>query len=392
MAGKKLHRVFALIIPNEKSAPESKAGIVRYAELHPDWALQCSYATRMPTPGEIRTMAKEAGTGFIVTGATPEKTFRALCDTRRPIVQIDSLDPSATRPGLCNISIDNNAIATAAAHHFLSRLHGRSFAFVTPNTARTFSNDFADFAVARFECFRSILRKHELGCQLITVGNEEAMLSALTKPIAVFAANDARAAEILFFARKLRLRVPEDLAILGVDNDTAICEHTRPTLSSIEVDFFGEAYRACEILDLMLSGKDVPSQIIHPSSPHVIARRSSARPGISGVVVSRAMELIERKATLGITVNDVAMELGISRPLLDLRFREMGETSANEAIQVRKFREVQLLLRTTNMTLKAISESCGFHNLSYMMTAFKSRFGMCPTAYRNEPLTSSCTR
>lgn len=220
----------------------------------------------------------------------------------------------------------------------------------------------------------------------------QGFLKALPKPCAVFAANDATAAEVITAARLSEIAVPDELAVLGVDNSTDICEHTAPSLSSIEPDFRrGGNLAMLMLLAVMRNGSGFrgPRQRTF-GDLRVVRRLSTKRLQRTDPVVSQALDLIRQKACKGLTAAEVVRRFPCSRRMADLRFTQaVGHTILNEIQSVRLERAKQLLLNP-NQTLKAITDFCGFRHPNSLRKFFRKETGLSLSAWRkrhlNKPL------
>ena len=137
----------------------------------------------------------------------------------------------------------------------------------------------------------------------------------LKRPAAVFAAYDDRVNDLLKTLSLKRVRVPQDIAVLGVDNDTLICENTHPRLSSVMPDFEGEGYLAAETLDSMMHGDGPDSCVLLADIKDVVRRESTCELSSAGLLVQKAVVYIDRHALEGIGVEDVVRHLGCSHRL-----------------------------------------------------------------------------
>ena len=208
-------------------------------------------------------------------------------------------------------------------------------------------------------------------------------LAGLERPAAVLAANDMRATDVIMAAKEAGISVPGKLAILGIDNDPYVCDSGSPAVSSIEPDFHAEGAAAAELLDKMMKSR-TPKQVQHLffGVKRVVIRESTPRMPLAESLVTRAKEFIDKHATEGITPGDVAIHLGISRPLLDLRFRETQNTSVGRLITETKLSEAARKLRETRLSIPAIQETCGFKNANSLKNLFKRRYNMSMRDYR----------
>ena len=150
-----------------------------------------------------------------------------------------------------------------------------------------------------------------------------AFLASLEQPTAVLAVHDMRATDVIAAAKEASIPVPGKLAVLGIDNDPYVCDGASPAVSSIEPDFHAEGAAAAELLDKMMRSRaPKTAQHLFFGVKRVVIRESTPRLPLAESLIARAKEFIDKHATDGISPGDVAVHLGISRPLLDLRFRE----------------------------------------------------------------------
>lgn len=214
-------------------------------------------------------------------------------------------------------------------------------------------------------------------------------VKSIPKPCAVFAANDAVAAEVITAAHLSAIAIPDDIAILGVDNSTDICEHTKPTLTSIEPDFRRGGNLA--MLTLMAAIRD-RSSFRGPrqrtfGDTRVIRRLSTKKLQRNDQCVLQALDLIRQKACNGLTAADVVRLFPCSRRMADLRFTQAtGHTILDEIQSVRLDRAKQLLLNP-NQELKTISDFCGFKHPNSLRKFFLKETGMTLGAWRRKNLT-----
>ena len=200
-------------------------------------------------------------------------------------------------------------------------------------------------------------------------------LKALPKPCGIMAENDYYASEVLDIAGKLRIRIPQQLAVIGTDNDSSLCENSKPTLSSVFLDFEQAGYRAFEIL---------ASRIERPNSPPIretysalgLIHRGSTPAGTGTPPrISKVLDFIRDKACEGISAADVAARMPGSRRLAEMDFRKAtGRSILDEILRVR-FERVELLLRDKSQQLGAIATQCGWRTENALRTAFLKRYG-----------------
>jgi LacI family transcriptional regulator len=211
-----------------------------------------------------------------------------------------------------------------------------------------------------------------------------AWLTALTKPCGLMAAMDIRGKQVLDTCALAGIRVPEEISVVGVDNDETICENTTPTLSSVLPDFEGAGYMAAELLDrLMRSSKRQAVRLTYDVK-RIVHRLSSQDMKQSSRLAVSAMEFIRLNACAGITVTDVVRYLNVSRRFAELRFREARGHSILDEIQSHRLDRVRALLRETDLPIGEIGERCGYLTETYLKTLFKKRFGVTMRDYRKK--------
>ncbi len=210
-------------------------------------------------------------------------------------------------------------------------------------------------------------------------------LGGLERPTALFAANDTIGLKITHACAAANIRIPNDIAILGVDNEDILCELANPSLSSIRVDCESIGYKAAELLNNLMhpTGKNFQN-IAHQSvSPLNIVERESTRMIIAkDPFVEKALNFIKNRAHSGITVNDIIKEIPISRRSLEQKFlSEMKKTLHQEIIET-KVLYSKMLLKETNNALDVIAQKSGFGSLQRFHTQFKNMEGLTPGEWR----------
>ena len=283
---------------------------------------------------------------------------------------------------------DNEGIAQMAADHFLERGFTQ---FAYCGFPRTEINRWSH---ERGDCFEEILAQKGYGCATYAGRHSsprqwEALQSGMRKwvasletPVAVFAANDARARHVMVAARELGLRVPEDVAILGVDNDETICELATPPLSSVVQGTDRLGYEAAKILDRLMDGETPEANHFVIPPVGIVTRHSSDVTAIQDPVVATALAFIKDHACNHIQVEDVVNAAKCSRSALEKKFRAALDRSVHAEIQRIQIRRIEELLLGTTAPLKEIAPHAGFSSVQYMSTVFRAATGVTPGQFR----------
>ena len=280
---------------------------------------------------------------------------------------------------LCGrVCVDNAAVARAAFRE-LSSGNPEAFAVVTEATSH-------EWSAVRVRTFRAEAANAGRPCpvyrEIRWTEREESLvalrpwLAALPRHTAIYAVNDPLARRVADAALGAGLRIPQDLTILGTDNNPACCEAFRPTLSSIQLDFERMGYLAASLLAARITSSlkrsDGDIATVGPLLP--VRRESTGGRGRREPHILEAVEIIRREACDGLTVAALAERLPGSRRLLDLRFREaMGHSVLDEIVQVRLERVFDLL-RRPEIPIGAIADFSGFA-LHQLDKVFRARFG-----------------
>ncbi len=250
------------------------------------------------------------------------------------------------------------------------------------------------WAQQRGRAFVDAVTAAGLGCSTFDPGRElkpvvrqrrlYEWLNALPHPCGVFAANDYVGEEIVGAAVQLGIRVPEELMVLGVDNDEQLCENLPVTLSSIAPEFEVGGYEAAKMLDELLSNPKMPPSFREYEATRIVVRKSTRRIVVDRSRVAAAVEMIRTHACVGIGVPDVVKIIGIPRRTAEMHFRESTGHSILEEIDEVRFQKVFELLRNPRQQLQAISDLCGFRTQNALRKAFLLRTGMSMREWRRQ--------
>ena len=211
-----------------------------------------------------------------------------------------------------------------------------------------------------------------------------AWLQSLAKPVGVMACNDVRGRQVIEACLEAGLRVPDDVAVLGVDEDRLLCELANPPLSSVVLNLDRAGYQAAELLDGLMAGRLQPPQRILAEALWIIPRRSTDVLAIEDRHVAAAVRFIRDHCREAIAVGDVVSQANISRRGLEIRFQHVLGRSIRQQIQRVRLGWSQRLLVETNLSAEKIAHACGFSSLSYLSSVFRRELGTTLTDYRRQ--------
>ena len=303
-------------------------------------------------------------------GGVPEVSRKSVGDI--PLVYLDE-DPNGEKGRGLYVNSNSTRVGEIAARELLS-IGFPNYAFVGWLKKRYWSED-------RRSAFERIIAAHGKGCFSFTApvsgtarrARLRKWLRDLPKPCGLFAVHDPVAEEILDLAAIEGIAVPDELSVIGVDDDPVICERTSPTLTSIRLDFNAGGYLCAELLDRAITDRRLPTIRLNFEPMYVAHRLSTCRVTNVSPRVRKAVEYIWLHAEAVVDVAAVVAEMGCSRRLAELRFREeTGHTIYDEILAVRMER-VENLLRNPLQKIENIAATCGWASGAALRTLFKRR-------------------
>ncbi|MCL2623229.1 MAG: DNA-binding transcriptional regulator [Planctomycetaceae bacterium] len=358
-------------------------GISQYVRERDQWTLHIEDRGLLPIPVQLFHGWK--GDGII--SRTPNQQFQnALRKCQCPIVELLRADP------LMEIEVhpDDYKTIEMCINHFLERK-------ITTIAFYAFGNCW--WMKHRHDIFLEITRSLGVNtyCFMDTSSRKadpkpeweeryekplEKWLKSLPYRTGIIVANDAQAVRVLNVCRFLGISIPEQLAILGVDNDENLCNLTTPTLSSLDRNVEIVGYKAAELLDLKIARKKTPPVPILVPPKGIVVRRSTDIMAVGNLDITAAIHYISEFATQGITVDEVAQHVNLSHSTLCRLFqRELKRSPKEEIIRVR-LNHAMFLLAQSHLSLRAIAKQCGYKNVEHFSTIFKFHTGETPMTYR----------
>ena len=377
-------KVAVLISPDWPNAAASLSGIMDYAETKPHWRILHLPQTFVGGPKELWDFEADGALGYVNSEAEAE-----ICRRRHmPMVSLGSAHlESGSVP---RVLVDNEAIGRKAASHFIERRF-RRLALV--RSEGNFNDDVrrrgflaaaaeAEASVAMLDIPASFTSWSAWGS---VIERLEEWLSGLTYPVGVVASDDTQARKVLLACRNLKLRVPEDVAVLGIGNNERICKYCKPKLSSIILPGYRIGQEAAKLLDGLMQGERRPLDDLLVAPGDAVARRSTRVLGIDNEHVRTAVLHINANANEGFGVDHLASLVPVSRRTLETLFREeLGCTPHEFLSRVRVSKAQALLVSNPRMMLQDVAAECGFSSSKHMRQVFEASIGQKPMLYRRE--------
>lgn len=380
------HRRVALLIETSRGhGRQIIEGVARYAQEHGPWSLFLEPRHLDDPPP--RWLGGWDGDGLLVRCDT-EEIAEAVCARGLPAVDLRGSVPTS---GLPLVGVDNPAIIRAAVDHFRERGF-RHFAYCDCHGGRRFwmeirRRQFTD-EIRRLGFSCSVYpprkpRRHRVPWSQEQMAKLTEWLQTLPRPVAILACNDEQAHLVLEAAQQTQRRVPDDVAVLGIDNDETFCRVSTPSLSSVDVNAQAVGYQAAATLARRMAGQRVPLKtLVRPRG--VIPRQSTDIVAADDPETAEALRFIRENACQGIQADDVARHLSVSRSTLDRHLRQVVGRSTTAVIAYTRLAEVKHYLTSTDLGLRAIASRTGFCSLHHLSNAFRDRFGVSPGRYRQE--------
>jgi LacI family transcriptional regulator len=209
-----------------------------------------------------------------------------------------------------------------------------------------------------------------------------AWVRTLEKPVGIMASFDPLGRQILQACRLAGVEVPDEAAVVGVDDDELLCNLAEPPLSSVAPDTHRTGYVAASLLDRLMNGEAVEPRGYFVEPIGIAVRKSSDMLAIDDHDISSALRYIRENACRGISVGDILPVVPLGRRALESRFTKLVGRSPHDEIERVRLNRVQELLRQTDLSLAAIAAKTGFAHEEYLSVLFKKRIGLPPSAYR----------
>lgn len=356
-------------------------GVARYAGEH-HWHLNADMVRmgRIPIGWQ--------GDGIITSLGARTDLVRYVHQAAQPVVDVSIRRPEIKIPRVIG---DNEIIGRMAAEHFLER-GACHFAW--------FSLDFFQVERLRLHAYTQALARHGLECHRLVLSeghqprekNSWSQMRAWLarelglrpKPLAVFAFNDYDAAWLIDTCVFHCIAVPDEVAVLGVDNNEMVCLCLPVPLSSIHHDLERIGYEAAALLDRLMEGEPAPQSPLMIPPKGIITRKSTDYSAVNQPELRQALIFIREHLQESIGTSEIAAAVGLSRRSLEKQFSQELRRSVHEELMRQRMARVREYLLQTSFPVNKIAELTGFCHASHLNNAFHEHVGMTPLKYRKE--------
>jgi LacI family transcriptional regulator len=379
MAARKQPHVALIIETSKHYGRELLLGIGDYIRAHEPWSIFISERGQWdPDPPWLKNWDGDG----IITRSVDFTLCRAAKARGISVVSLRHLLP---KPEFPTVFPEQRLIGQRTAAHLVERGF-RHFGYLGVEENK-------GWEAIRRKFFVQALRDQgisQVDILLLTSGSPWEMeqerladwLLSLPKPIGIMASHDTQGIALLDACRRIMLRVPEEVAVVSVDNDPVLCTLANPPLSSLDQNVRDVGYHAALLLDRMMRGKRVEIKNYFLESGHVVTRRSSDILAIPDEAILKAVQYIRENSDKSISVRDVVIASGISRRSLELKFIEHLGATPLEEIHRRQLDRIKQLLIETDMPIAELTQQTGFRYQEYFARFFKQHTGLTPTKFR----------
>jgi LacI family transcriptional regulator len=356
-------------------------GIARYVREEGPWSI--AHEPRTLEQSVPRWLRRWKGDG-IIARVLDQRIARVLASSGVPIVDVLGVVEGLPFP---LVHVDDEAIGRLGAEHLLD-VGFRRFGF--------FGIDGENWSHRRADAFARRVQAAGYACVSYGMSRQTARqerwedsekeltawLAALPKPAGVMIATDQLGPHTLEACRRAGVNVPDDVGVVGVDNDGPLCEVSNPPLSSVWPDHRRVGYEAARLLAEMMRGTPAPRRPLFLPPREVRVRKSTGALAIEDREVAQALRFIREQGCGPIDVEDVVRIVPLSRSVLQRRFRALLGRSVHDEIVRLRLARARELLQETDLPLAEIAERAGFRHQEYMGAVFRRRLHVTPGSLR----------
>ncbi len=370
-------QIILLIDPSAEYDRGLLRGIAKYSRLRGQW----SFSGNFGVPKEELIVKKNFKADGILARHIEDIPVFA-----KGIPTVVCKSAKENIPGLSSIDVNSSVVGEMAAEHLFQR--GFKYFAYCGRRDKYWSHErgesFCEYAIkAGFDVFSyKETAKVERSAWDKRQSHLFQWLKSLPKPVGLMACNDNRAQHVLTACRSANLRVPDEVAVIGVDDDELICNLSKPSLSSVQLNFERAGYEAAQHLDSLIMGKEKQNRNIIVNPVGIRTRESTDILAIEDRELSMALRFIRENFDKPIRVDSVCEHVSLSRRALELKFKKQLKRSINSEIRRVRVQHACSLLIETNIPIKKIASELGYPDTTHIARYFKIEKGMSLQAYR----------
>jgi LacI family transcriptional regulator len=360
------------------------AGVIRYLRQHGPWSLYFRPQGLEAAPPQW--LSRWRGDGVLVR-VEDYAMAQAVYQTGLPAVNLRV--PFSDFP-LPVVGMDNLALGEIGFRH-LSDRGFKHFGFCgTPPGTYAWHDE-------RRQSFEQSVRASGGACHTFTAVRRRKQLSweeeedqiaswirSLPKPVGIMACGDERGVEVLEACRRANVQVPDEVALIGVDNDEFICTFADPPMSSISANAEQIGYEAASLLDRLMAGGSPPNGPLLLPPGSVVTRRSTDVLATEDRQLAAAIRYIREHACEGLRLKELLRVMRLPRRSFERRVQALLGRSPKQEISRVQIERAKQLLMETDLSAAAIAEKCGFSQAKYFSQVFHAKVGLPPGVYRKQ--------
>ncbi|MGA9120690.1 MAG: substrate-binding domain-containing protein [Bacteroidota bacterium] len=371
MAGHQHKKVILFLETSREFGRRLTYGITRYARLNGPWSIfQVPRDDKSPFPRLERWQVDGIVTGYF-------RNRRPPIDPKIPAILV--IGEAGWPEDVPSIVTDGKSIAYSAGEHLLTQ-GLRNFAFcgyekyIWSNDRETHFRNYLRDAGFQTHIYHRWKARRTSWYEESTLMQE--WISRLPKPVGIMACNDDLGQRVLEACKTLGVMVPEDVAVIGVDNDPFVCELADPPLSSIALNTERAGYNAAALLDEMMRGRPMKGQQIVVTATHVVQRQSTSLLAVQDKEVVEGILFIRRNAKRKLPVSEIVAQTGLSRRTLESRFRNALHRSIQQEVRRVRVEMIAQLLVETDIPIAKITETFTFTDAEHLSRYFRKEKGV----------------
>jgi LacI family transcriptional regulator len=367
-----MKKIVLLIETSREFGRQLINGIARYSRINGPWSF---YKEQTGLKSSIHRLTSWKPDGIIMRNSMIKKELLKL-----KIPTILALHDPSSHPKLPVIKTNSQAIAKMASEHFIEKgfknfafcgfdifewSNERKIFFTKYNNEAGFTTHLYDSSKKNISQDWEVEQRHVIE-----------WLKSIPKPVALMACNDDRGQHILEVCKLIGLKVPDDVSVIGVDNDPMICEIGDPPLTSIALDVESAGFNSAKLLNELISSTKMNGQQIIVSPTHIVQRQSSDIFAVNDLEITKALKFIRENARSKIYVKDVVNSTCLSRRILEKRFRDILHRSIYDEIRRRRVDLITKFLIETDLPISEITSLFTFTDMEHISRYFKKEKGM----------------